>query len=316
MSTLENIQIHPFEAVSNNHQVKFLVRVDLPGNKLILCNRTKQQTLVQLITTKPLPDKGTLSGKLNSCLPPPPDILSQMETTPSLTPSSELISSAPATVAGPCVSGGDQLTNLDLSSLFSAVPGGPAPPTSLGVSSVSNSTFTMDLSLVSAGILTIDSVSSSSVIPKTVDPLISLASGSDLAPHHGLEGDVLPPQVTLNLDDVQTVSPEALGNLTSLTNSLEVVPVSELLSSPSKVVDVGGQVVDLGGQVVDVGGQVGTGPLLGCVEVLGPDEGGKVLSQFVFPGHSSSFSPQKETALSGGSPSGFLVSVNTVYTFK
>ncbi|KAK1902135.1 Zinc finger protein ZXDC [Dissostichus eleginoides] len=217
-----------------------------------------------------------------------PDILSQMETTPSLTPSSELISSAPATVAGPCVSGGDQLTNLDLSSLFSAVPGGPAPPTALGVSipvgSVSNSTFTMDLSLVSAGILTIDSVSSSSVIPKTVDPLI-LASGPEMAPHHGLEGDVLPPQVTLNLDDVQTVSPEALGNLTSLTNSLEVVPVSELLSSPSKVVDlgvqvvdVGGQVVDLGGQVVDVGGQVGTGPLLGCVDVLGPDEGGKVLS--------------------------------------
>ncbi|XP_034096069.1 zinc finger protein ZXDC isoform X1 [Gymnodraco acuticeps] len=245
-----------------------------------------------------------------------PDILSQMETTPSLTPSSELISSAPATVAGPCVSGGDQLTNLDLSSLFSAVPGGPAPPTALGVSipvgSVSNSTFTMDLSLVSAGILTIDSASSSAVIPKTVDPLI-LASGPEMAPHHGLEGDVLPPQVTLNLDDVQTVSPEALGNLTSLTNSLEVVPVSELLSSPSKVVDlgvqvvdVGGQVVDLGGQVVDVGGQVGTGPLLGCVEVLGPDEGGKVLSQFVFPGHSSSFSPQKETELSVGSPSGFL----------
>ncbi|KAI4789209.1 hypothetical protein KUCAC02_035386, partial [Chaenocephalus aceratus] len=127
--------------------------------------------------------------------------------------------------------------------------------------------------------------------------------------------------VTLNLDDVQTVSPEALGNLTSLTNSLEVVPVSELLSSPSKVVDlgvqvvdVGGQVVDLGGQVVDVGGQVGTGPLLGCVEVLGPDEGGKVLSQFVFPGHSSSFSPQKETELSVGSPSGFLESGGSART--
>ncbi|KAK5873114.1 hypothetical protein PBY51_013756 [Eleginops maclovinus] len=254
-----------------------------------------------------------------------PDVLSQMETTPSLTPSSELISSTPATVAGPCVAGGDQLTNLDLSSLFSAVPGGPAPPPGLGVGipvpgSGPNSTFTMDLSLVSSGILTIDPPSSGG--PKTVDPLI-MAAGPDMAPHHGLEGTVgyvLPPQGTLNLDDVQTVTPEALGTLTALTlqgasvdthplscslsveppNSLAVVPVAELLASPSKV--------------VDVGGQVGTGPLLGCVEVLGPDEGGKVLTQFVFPGHSSSFSPQKEPELSVVSPSSFLESGGSART--
>ncbi|KAM3621189.1 uncharacterized protein V6R79_007548 [Siganus canaliculatus] len=271
-----------------------------------------------------------------------PDVLSQMETTPTLTPSSELISSTPATVAGPGIAGGDQLTNLDLSSLFSAVPGGATPTTGIGVGipvsgSSSSGTFTMDLALVSSGILTIDpssvgttlGVSASTTLAKAVDPLILAASG-DMGPHHGLEGtvgDVLPPQGTLNLDDVQTVTPEALGTLTALTMqgagvsvdptlqhplssssslsaeptaSLAVAPVAELLASPSKV--------------VEVGGPGGTGPLLGCVEVLGPQDGGKVLTQFVFPGHSSSFSPQKDQELNTVSPSSFLESGGSART--
>ncbi|KAM9860131.1 zinc finger protein ZXDC isoform 2-T2 [Aulostomus maculatus] len=270
-----------------------------------------------------------------------PDLLNQMETTPTLTPSSELISSTPA-VAGQGLAGGDQLNNLDLSSLFSSVPGGTNPTTNIGVGipvggRSSNGTFTMDLSLVSSGILTIDHSTvgsalgsgTSTTLAKTVDPLI-LAPSTDMVPHHGLEGtvgDVLPPQGTLNLDDVQTVTPEALGTLTALsmqgrgapvdptlqqplssssaltmepTASLAVAPVPELLASPSKI--------------VEVGGQGDTGPLLGCVEVLGPQEGAKLLTHFVFPGHSSSYSAQKDTELNAVSPSSFLESGGSART--
>ncbi|XP_032369580.1 zinc finger protein ZXDC [Etheostoma spectabile] len=246
-----------------------------------------------------------------------PDVLSQMETTPTLTPSSELISSTPATVAGPGIAGGDQLTNLDLSSLFSAVPGSAAPPAG------PNGTFTMDLSLVSSGILTIDpsSVASalaagaSTTLAKAVDPLI-LAASADLGPHPALEGtvgDVLPPQGTLNLDDVQTVVPEALGALSALSmqqplstlsveppTSLSAAPVAELLASPSKV--------------VEVGRPGAAGPLLDCVEGQGPQERGKVLSPFVFPGPSSSFSRQKEQDASAASAGGFLESGGSART--
>lgn len=255
-----------------------------------------------------------------------------METIPTLTPSSELISSPPAAAVGASVATGDQLTNLDLSSLFSAVPGGSAPAGGIGVGvpvsgSSSNGAFTMDLSLVNSSILTIDSSSvcttlsssSSTTLSKAVDPLILTAS-TDMGPHHSV-GDVLPQQSTINLDEVQTVPPEALGTLSALsmqasgapvdpslqrplsstgglqvepTNSLVVAPVAELLVSSSKAIDVGG------------GGE--TGPLLGCVEVLGPQDGGKVLPQFVFPSHNSSFSPQKDQELSAVSPSSFLVS--------
>ncbi|XP_011617312.2 zinc finger protein ZXDC isoform X2 [Takifugu rubripes] len=269
-----------------------------------------------------------------------PDALSQMETIPTLTPSSELISSSPATVVGASVATGDQLTNLDLNSLFSSVPGGSIPNSSVEVGippsgSTSNGTFTMDLSLVNSGILTIDSSSvstalssnSNATLSKAKDPLI-LASRGDMGPHHSLDrsvGDVLPQQHTINLDEVQTVTPEALGNLTALamqdsgvsvdpsvqqplsstgglhvepTNSLVVAPVAELLTSSSKVIDVGGH------------GE--TGPLLGCVEVLGP--GGKVLPQFVFPSHSNSFSPQKDQDLNVVPPSSFLESGGSART--
>ncbi|KAM8916994.1 zinc finger protein ZXDC [Spinachia spinachia] len=271
-----------------------------------------------------------------------PDVLSQMETTPTLTPSSELISSTPTTVAGPGTAGVDQLTNLDLSSLFSAVPGGSAPCAGIGVGmpvagSNCSGPFTMDLSLVSSGILTIDPSSvapalvtgTSTALAKAVDPLI-LAANADLDPHLGLEGsvcDVLPPQGTLNLNDVQTVSPEALGTLTALSlqstgtsvdptlqhplsvssalsaepsASMAVAPVTQLLASPAKAEGV----------VV----QGGAGPLLGCVEVLGSKEGGKVLTQFGFSGRSSSFSPQKDQEVSAVSPSSFLESGGSART--
>lgn len=271
-----------------------------------------------------------------TCLSFIPDALGQMDTVPTLTPSSELISSPPATVVGASVATGDQLTNLDLSSLFSSVPGGSAPGGSGGVDipvsgGTSNGTFTMDLSLVNSGILTIDSSSvgttlgsnSTSTLSKAGDPLI-LAPHSDMGPHHSLDrtvGDVLPQQGAIHLDEVQPVTPEALGNLTALgmqgsgvsvdpslqhplssrgglhveaTNSLVAAPVAELLASSSKV--------------IDVGGRGDTGPLLGCVDVLGPQDGGKVLPPFVFPSHSNSFSPQKDQELNVVSPSSFLVS--------
>lgn len=67
------------------------------------------------------------------------------------------------------------------------------------------------------------------------------------------------------------------------------------------------------------GSRGGSGPLLGCVEVLGQQEGGKVLTQFVFPGHGSSctFSPQKESELSHSSavsPCSFLESSGSART--
>lgn len=265
-----------------------------------------------------------------------------METTPTLTPSSELTSPTPASVSGPGVGGTEQLSSLDLSSLFSSVPGGTAPTAGMEVGipvagSASNGSFTMDLSLVSSGILTIDPTSvaatlvtsTGSTLAKPLDPLV-MATGADMTHQHGLEGtvgDVLPPQGTLNLDDVQTVTPEALGTLAALTMQgagppvvpamqhplgpsslavepsagLAVAPVSELLASPSKV--------------VEVGVQGSAGHLLGCVEVLGPQEGGKVLPpQFVFPSSSSSFSPQKELDLDA-SPSSFLVRTNMLSLF-
>lgn len=260
-----------------------------------------------------------------------------METTPTLTPSSELISSTPSSVAGAGVGGAEQLSSLDLSSLFSSVPGGAAPTAGIEVGipvagGTSNGSFTMDLSLVSSGILTIDPssvgttlvASAGTTLAKPLEPLV-MVTGADLAHQHGLEGtvgDVLPPQGTLNLDDVQSVTPEALGTLAALSMQgatvdpalqhplgstgglgvesaagLAVAPVSELLASPSKV--------------AEVGAQGGVGHLLGCVEVLGPQEGGKVVtSQFIFPGSGGSgFSPQKELDLAV-SPSSFLVREN------
>lgn len=279
------------------------------------------------------------------------DVLSQMETTPTLTPSSELVCSAPATVTGHTGPGADQLTSLDLSSLLSSVPRGHAAAASMGVStpsvggvSVGGGFSTADFSLVSSGMLTIDPSSVVAALgpahhvsiaaTKTVDPLILSASADIALPHHhhhmaGPGGPVLPPQGTLHLDHVPSVAPEALGTLATLSmQSTAVVGGASAkrgLSHPLATTEAFGAEPPTAAPgshllvppkpkapgVGSVGGGSGTGPLLGCVEVLGPQEvAGKVLSQFVFPSSSSSsFSPQKEPELGcSASPSGFLVS--------
>nr|XP_054589951.1 zinc finger protein ZXDC [Nothobranchius furzeri] len=285
--------------------------------------------------SKHFSSRSSLKSHIIKCHHLSPDVLGQMETTPSLTPSSELISATPNSVASPGVAVGDQL-NLDLSSLFSTVPGASAP-TGVGIPVTGSGSFTMDLSMVSSGILTIDPSSSvgttlvtstNPTLAKALDPLI-MAAGADMVHQHGLEGkagDVLPPQGTINLSDVQTVSPGALGNLTALTPqsaaasvdpavphphspssglnvgspaSLAVTPAAELLRSPSKV--------------VEIGAQGGAGSLLGCVEVMAPQEAGKVLTQFVFPSLSNCFSPQKDPEPTV-SPSSFLESGGSART--
>ncbi|XP_045079665.1 zinc finger protein ZXDC isoform X1 [Coregonus clupeaformis] len=267
-----------------------------------------------------------------------PDVLSQLEATPTLTPSSELVSAATTTGTVPGVTGGDQLAHLDLSSLFSAVPGGPSP-TIHGVGVPVGATgpagaFAMDLSLVSSGILTINPASVGSalctsghgatVAKASLDPLI-LAAGEDMV------GGALPPRGTLNLDNVQKVTPEALGSLTVLTMQAasssadhHTLSSSSALStepSPSNLaVPPGPELLSSHSKVAEAGGSRGVGrPLLGCVEVLGQQEGGKVLTQCVFPGHDggSSFSLQKESELSHSSavlPYSFLESSGSART--
>ncbi|XP_055725626.1 LOW QUALITY PROTEIN: zinc finger protein ZXDC-like [Salvelinus fontinalis] len=251
-----------------------------------------------------------------------PDVLSQLEVTPTLTPSSELVSASTTTGTG---SGGDQLAHLDLSSLFSAVPGGPVPVR--GTRPVG--AFAMDLSLVSSGILAIDPASVGSalctsghgatVAKASLEPLI-LAAGEDMV------GGVLPSRGTLHLEDVQTVTPEALGSLTVLTmqaasssadhhilssssalspepfpSTLAVPPGPGLLSSPSKVAEAGGS-------------RVGSRPRLDCVEVLGQHEADKVLTQFKGHRGGSTFSPQKDSVLSHISAYSFLESSGSART--
>ncbi|XP_027002352.2 zinc finger protein ZXDC isoform X1 [Tachysurus fulvidraco] len=164
-----------------------------------------------------------------------PDVMSQLENTATLTPSCELTSAAQsATTPG---SVGTELSSLDLSSLFSNVPSG-ASTVPTGPSPQSGpASFTMDLALASSGILTIDPASVGSALggAKPVDPLILAASG-DMGVHvldAGGGGGVLQ-QAALQLEDVQTVNPEALGALTALalqsTSSAEQLQV---LSSTS-----------------------------------------------------------------------------------
>lgn len=152
-------------------------------------------------------------------------MLSQLDDTATLTPSSELTSTSQA-VSAPSGPAGAELSSLDLSSLFSSIPTCPGT-TAVSVGSESGSgagSFSMDMPLVNGGILTIDAASVGSALngAKTVDPLI-LAAGQDMGVHvldtglgAGGGGGVLPPHASLHLDDVQTVNPEELGTLTAL----------------------------------------------------------------------------------------------------
>lgn len=286
---------------------------------------------------------------------PLPDVLSQLENTATLTPSCELTSAAQsATTPG---SVGTELSSLDLSSLFSNVPSGASTVPTGHTPQSGPASFTMDMALASSGILTIDPASVGSALggAKPVDPLI-LAAGGDMGVHvldAGGGGGVLQ-QAALQLDDVQTVNPEALGALTALaiqsTSSAEQLqglssssaltaesPSSSLtpsltpslsssLTSPLSSSLASSLVPSLASSTVpellspqvkaDMGGsEAAVGPLLSGVEVLSQPENSKALSQFVFPSHSTSFSGQKETELPSVAPCAFIVSMEDASLF-
>ena len=142
-------------------------------------------------------------------------------------------------------------------------------------------------------------------------------------------GHVLPPQGTLNLDDVQSVTPEALGALSMQSAAIAMsaehghsppLAASSVLSGvppPASLAAAPGPdlLVPSPSRVAVARGQGTEGPLLDCIEGLAPQEGGgKGLGPFVFPGPSSSFSPQKDPETSPAvSPSSFLVSICTAW---
>ncbi|XP_006131322.3 zinc finger protein ZXDC isoform X1 [Pelodiscus sinensis] len=238
-----------------------------------------------------------------------PDLLTQLETTSSLTPSSELTSP-----------GQSDLSNIDLVSLFSNVSG-------------NNSGIATDMALVNSGIVTIDVASvgstlggnlsvNSNSLAQTVDPLILVAS-SDIP--HSLDSSLLMgttatvlQQSTSNLDDVQTVNAEALGSLASLSVKSSSQDLHGLTSSNNLTIDTTTLTPSssLGGS---------NGPelltptkaernLLPSSDVVGQQEGSKVVTQFVFSNPPGSYSAQKEMDLSTVTGSSFLESGGSART--
>nr|XP_042706161.1 zinc finger protein ZXDC [Chrysemys picta bellii] len=238
-----------------------------------------------------------------------PDLLTQLEATSSLTPSSELTSP-----------GQSDLSNIDLVSLFSNVSG-------------NNSGIATDMALVNSGIVTIDVASvgstlggnlsvNSNSLGQTVDPLILVAS-SDIP--HSLDSSLLMgttatvlQQSTSNLDDVQTVNAEALGSLASLSVKNSSQDLHGLTSSNNLTIDTTTLTPSssLGGS---------NGPelltptkaernLLPSSDVVGQQEGSKVVTQFVFSNPPGSYSAQKEMDLSTVTCSSFLESGGSART--
>ncbi|XP_065406980.1 zinc finger protein ZXDC isoform X3 [Chrysemys picta bellii] len=240
---------------------------------------------------------------------PVEDLLTQLEATSSLTPSSELTSP-----------GQSDLSNIDLVSLFSNVSG-------------NNSGIATDMALVNSGIVTIDVASvgstlggnlsvNSNSLGQTVDPLILVAS-SDIP--HSLDSSLLMgttatvlQQSTSNLDDVQTVNAEALGSLASLSVKNSSQDLHGLTSSNNLTIDTTTLTPSssLGGS---------NGPelltptkaernLLPSSDVVGQQEGSKVVTQFVFSNPPGSYSAQKEMDLSTVTCSSFLESGGSART--
>lgn len=230
------------------------------------------------------------------------DLLTQLEATSSLTPSSELTSP-----------GHSDLSNIDLVSLFSNV-------------SSNNSGISADMALVNSGIVTIDVASvgstlggnlpvSSSSLSQAVDPLILVAS-SDMPQSLDSSlllgtGTTVLQQSTLNLDDVQTVNAEALGSLASLSVRNPSQDVHGLTSSNNLTIDTATLTPSssLGGTNVP---ELLTPTkmernLLPSSDVVGQQEGSKVVTQFVFSNPPGSYSAQKEMDLSTMTGSSFLV---------
>ncbi|NXU91412.1 ZXDC protein, partial [Xiphorhynchus elegans] len=237
-----------------------------------------------------------------------PDLLTQLEATNSLTPSSELTSP-----------GQSDLGNIDLVSLFSNV-------------SSNNSGVAADMALVNSGIVTIDVASvgstlggnlpvSNSSLSQAVDPLILVAS-SDMP--QGLDSSLLLgtgavlQQSTLNLDDVQTVNAEALGSLASLSVRNSSQDVHSLTSSNNLTMDTATLTPSssLGGANVPelLTPVKAERNLVPCSDVVGQQEGSKVVTQFVFSNPPGSYSAQKEMDLGAVTGSSFLESSGSART--
>ncbi|MGH0123044.1 UNVERIFIED_CONTAM: hypothetical protein FKN15_047454 [Acipenser sinensis] len=233
-----------------------------------------------------------------------PDLLSQLEITSSLTPSNELTSS-----------GQGDLGNIDMTSLFSSVP-------------ANTPGIAMDMSLVNSGILTIDAASvgatlgggisvNNSSLTQTVDPLI-LAAGTDVT--HGLDSSLalgtnstVLQQGTLNLDDVQTVNPEALGSLAALSmrtpsqDPLHGLTIDTATLTPSSSLGASHVPELLTPTKVERS-------LLASSDVIGQQEGSKAVTQFVFSSPTGSYSAQKELELNTVSGCSFLESGGSART--
>ncbi|XP_070792992.1 zinc finger protein ZXDC [Pituophis catenifer annectens] len=221
------------------------------------------------------------------------DLLNQMETIGSLTPSNELANS-----------GQSDLSNVDLVSLFSSVSGN-----SSGISA--------DMALINSGILTIDVASvgstlggslsvNSNSLAQTVDPLILVASSDipqslDSSLLLGTTTTVLQ-QSTLNLDEVQTVNAEALGSLASLSARSSSQDLHGLTSSNNLSADTAtlSPSSSLGGNNTAelLAPNKAEQTLLPSLDVVEQQEGSKVVTQYVFSNPSGSYSAQKETDLS------------------
>ncbi|XP_062492935.1 zinc finger protein ZXDC isoform X2 [Pezoporus occidentalis] len=238
-----------------------------------------------------------------------PDLLTQLEATSSLTPSSELTSP-----------GQSDLSNIDLISLFSNV-------------SSNNSGTATDMALVNSGIVTIDVASvgstlggnlpvSTSSLSQAVDPLILVTSSDmpqslDSSLLLGTSATVLQ-QSTLNLDDVQTVNAEALGSLASLSVRNSSQDVHGLTSSNNLTIDTAALTPSssLGGTNVPelLTPTKAERNLLPSSDVVGQQEGSKVVTQFVFSNPPGSYSAQKEMDLGTVTGSSFLESSGSART--
>ncbi|PKK21461.1 ZXD family zinc finger C, partial [Columba livia] len=238
-----------------------------------------------------------------------PDLLTQLEATSSLTPSSELTSP-----------GQSDLSNIDLVSLFSNV-------------SSNNSGIATDMALVNSGIVTIDVASvgstlsgnlpvSNNSLSQAVDPLILVAS-SDMPQSLDSSlllgtGTTVLQQSTLNLDDVQTVNAEALGSLASLSVRNSSQEGHGLTSSNNLTIDTATLTPSssLGGTNVPellTPTKVERNLLPGS-DVVSQQEGSKVVTQFVFSNPPGSYSAQKEMDLGTVTGSSFLESSGSART--
>uniref|UniRef100_UPI00398E7CE4 zinc finger protein ZXDC n=1 Tax=Pristiophorus japonicus TaxID=55135 RepID=UPI00398E7CE4 len=233
-----------------------------------------------------------------------PDLFSQLEMTGSLTPSSELTSP----------SQGD-LSSVDIASLFTAVPVHPA-----GISP--------DMSLVSSGILTIDAASvgstlggavsvSSAAMAQPADPLVVAAVDMSHAMDGalGLAAGVLQPSA-LSLEGVQAVSAEALGALSSLSmraaGGCQELPCLASSGALTPSSSLGGSHVPELLTPTKMEQHV-----LSVSDVMSQQEGGKVVTQFVFSSLNSptaTFSTQKELELNMVSGCTFLESGGSART--